>query len=570
MAAIAGVLLIAFSTAAFIKRKGIKYHVSSWRATGLLGDAQEASEKGNWRESERLALAAWQLNQGNYEVLIQLYRSALKQKSQYLLATARMVFKHPESNFNDRIEALNIFLQVGDLVTFKSLFSELPNEEQDFPEAMALGVKYLMARSDFPRALTLVEELLRMRGNDSDKLFKARILARIESGNKSMTDETQRLIVELFHSDSDLSIALSAFSILKQIPKGDWQLERFVDANDRLVAIEKTREVPVQLWLLAFEIELAFSPSGQKTIVDQAISDWQDSEPAPLCSWLLSLGEADRVISLISLERARASESLFRLLVQANIALNDWATAQKLLDQPHPKMRFSIVYGLKAAIKSQQGEHAESDVLWSRALNQAELSTGQSTLLDLAKLASKSGNSDIRNRAMTEALRRPSAVNLPVSEVSFLFSDLASENESENLLTVSRNLLMTDPQNPVLINNVVWLELITQSSRKNLAKVMESLVAKHPKMNELRSTLALAFIQEGKVKDAVPVLGPIINEVSKGQASGSSDQAVVALALAKNGDRLRAKALFQGIDWSQMMEIERQFFQKQISATLEP
>ena len=94
---VAMVLLIALSVAGYIKREGIKYHVNSWRASGLLEDSIKSSKEEDWKEAERLAFAAWQLNEGNYETLKQLYLASRAQSSRYILAASRMLFTHPGS-----------------------------------------------------------------------------------------------------------------------------------------------------------------------------------------------------------------------------------------------------------------------------------------------------------------------------------------------------------------------------------------------------------------------------------------------------------------------------------------
>ena len=48
-------LLIAMGALGYTKRQGIKYHVNSWRASGLLEDSLKSSKKNEWKEAERLA-----------------------------------------------------------------------------------------------------------------------------------------------------------------------------------------------------------------------------------------------------------------------------------------------------------------------------------------------------------------------------------------------------------------------------------------------------------------------------------------------------------------------------------
>jgi len=80
--------------------------------------------------------------------------------------------------------------------------------------------------------------------------------------------------------------------------------------------------------------------------------------------------------------------------------------------------------------------------------------------LEDPKLLPLGGNPALRDIALTEALKRPSSQTLASSDVSFLYPTLAENNRDEDLLHVSLGLLDSQPENPQLLNNVVWLELL--------------------------------------------------------------------------------------------------------------
>ncbi len=567
----ASTLLVALGILGFIKREGIKHHVNSWRASGLLEDSLKAADREDWKESERLALAAWQLSEGHYGALKQLYRSSLQERSRHILSSSRMLFTHPEATAQDRIEVLALYLSLGDLVTFKVLFGQLNQEEQMSPDAMALGVRFLFAKNDFPRALALVDELLKSRGEPSDKLLAAQILSRLKDESGKAQANAQRFIDELFDEEGDPKIAISAFELLRAIPPQFWQLERFSDSRKRLDSISINHPVPPSTFLLERELEIHQFPENREKLIERTIEEWVEKNPAALFEWLLRLREAERILSLIEDTDPHSSSSLFRVVTLAAITMKDWKRAESLLRNPHPEMRPSIVLGLQAAIAEQQNQVSRSQALWQQALSQAEISPGQAALLEVAKLASRSGNAEVRNRAVTEALKRPSAISLPASDVAFLFDVLAQKNEVDDLLTVSRNLLNSDPENPVLINNVVWLELILEEQRQDHSELLRKLVGKFPDIPPLRSTLALSLMTNGKNEEALAIMSPTFGAATaKRKNSSATDNAVAALAFARSGDREQARPLFDKIRWSEMMEIEQAFFRKTITQALNP
>ena len=565
------VLLIALGVAGYIKREGIKYHVNSWRASGLLEDSIKSSKEEDWKEAERLAFAAWQLNEGNYETLKQLYLASQAQRSRYILVVSKMLFTHPEAKPEDRIDVLQLYLNLGDPVTFKALFAELESEEQMSPDAMALGVRFLQTRNDLSRALALVEELLKVRGNPADKLLAAEILSKIDDPSGKAQASAQRFIDELFRVETKPEIALSAYELLRLIPTEFWHLERFADADKRLQAISENHEVQPFTFLLAKEIEVHQFPENREIILQETTAEWIEKGPSALCEWLLRLGESKRILDLIEDNATSESSSLFRLVTLAAITEEQWGRAEKLLRNPHPQMRPSIVLGLQAAIAEKQGQAARSRSLWQQALSQAELASGQTALLEVAKLASRSGNAEVRNRAVTEALKRPSAISLPAADVAFLFEVLAENDEADDLLTVSRNLLASDRENPVLINNVVWLELIMETQREDCSELLRSLVEKFPDIPPLRSTLALSLMTNGKSEEALAMMTPTSSSATATRKSSSATHnAVTALAFARTGNLEQARSIHNQIQWSGMMEIEQAFFKKAFDEAFNP
>ena len=565
------VLLIAVSALGYIKRQGIKYHVNSWRASGLLKDSLKSSEINEWKEAERLALAAWQLDDGNYKVVKQLYQSSMQQRSRYALAASKILFTHPEATTEDKIDVLGLYLNIGDIVTFKAMFGELSSDQQMLPDAMSLGVRFLYNRNDIPRALTLVDELLKSRGNSEDKLLAAKVLSKANDTSGKAQANAQRFIDELFQANEDPGFALAAFELLKEIPPKFWHLERFSDCESRLTAISEKQAVTSSSYLLAKEVKVHQFPENRESVLEQTTSEWKKKDPAALCEWLLRLGESARILKLSDEIDPRSNNSLFRIVTLAAITEKDWRQSESLLNDPHPQMRPSIVLGLQAAIAEQQGQIAKSRSLWQQAISQAELTSGQVALLEVAKLASRTGNADVRNRAVTEALKRPSAINLPASDVAFLFEALAEKDEVEDLLAISRNLLSSDPENPVLINNVVWLELVLEEQRQDYSGLLLGLVEKFPDIHSLRSTLGLSLLTNGKPAEAVAMMAPTFgNADTKQEASSATDIAVGSLAFASNGDREQAKELKEQIVWSEMMEIEQLFFKKAIERAMNP
>ena len=85
-----GGILLGLGILGFVKRDGIAHRFHEWRSASLLEDSLAASTEGEWEEAERLAMAAWQLREGDIAVLRQWFAAARQDRSRNLLVTSRL------------------------------------------------------------------------------------------------------------------------------------------------------------------------------------------------------------------------------------------------------------------------------------------------------------------------------------------------------------------------------------------------------------------------------------------------------------------------------------------------
>lgn len=545
------------------KHEGILKRINYQRAESHLENAIEAGENGDWKRSEQLALAAWQLKEGDPATLRHLYQSARMLRSRHLLYAAGALFDHPEATLDDRLDVISLYQEIGDLVTTKRLLTSLSPEELQTPDAMESGVRFHLARRDLLRALGLVEKLQQVRGTPEDTLLAAQVLARIPTeGNKSQK-RAQAMIAELFFESEEPGIALDALLLLTSIPWDVWEPDLFADVRIRIASLqEQGQEISPAIDFLVTEIDLARNDGKRKPILDRAVRRYGADALPSLASWLIRIGESGRVVDLISPEVAGTSPDLYLLRVRALLTDEKWMAAQELLEQPHPQIPHTTVHSLRAVAFAGLAQNANARDQWERALRQASLLSGREGLMQLAHMASAAGANEVRNRALTEALQRPSLIPLPSADIGFLFSHLAKEDDPSNLLSISRNLLRAEPENPLLINNVTWLELVLEeNSLTTNSQRIQALVDQFPDLTTLRATLALALLAEGKVVEAYET-AEAMTELAVPDALSPTDLAVLEVArLRSESDSPKPVNVAEAIDWNSMMEVERTFFQ---------
>jgi thioredoxin-like negative regulator of GroEL len=559
-----------FVTLSLVKREGLAYHVGAWRADALLEKSAKASDAGYWNKAIDSALAAWQLHPGNSGGLRQLFHTTRKQGSLESLAIGRALFLHPNATPEDRIETMRLFFRVGDHVTTAELISKLRREERQSLAVMELNARFLIARQRPLDALQLIDTLRRSRDHAADLLLAADALIQIPSEGNTARHEAQRIIDELFRGPVDPEVAMAAFSLVQRIPAAERDLLRFSMARERLGELAGKVEVPAALWLLADEVQMAMAPHRREEILAAAVSRWSVEQPGDLGDWLLHLGEIDLFLDSIPYETALFNPELLTSHVQARVLAEEWEGALALLDRAPASTDPAMVSGLRGVVWTRRGHQSNANQHWQRAYRHAQLSSGRDSLLRLGRLADLAGNGEFRNLALTEALKRPSPVPLAASDVSFIFSNLVEKNQDADLLRVSLGLLSSQPENPQLLNNVVWLELLQGRANEQRIAQLEYFADRFPSITGLRTTLALAHLATGKKEAALSVLSEMLpgidGHAADREAPAAADRAVLAYALASNGQHTRAQEVASGVVWDSLMAVERTFFE----AALEP
>jgi hypothetical protein len=555
-------LLAALTAAAWIKREGINYHLSAKRAATLLDQSRWAAERKDWKVAQRNALAAWQLHPGEIGALRQLFEALVGGGSGDALAVGKSLFEHPRALTTDRLATIDAALRAGDLVTTASMFSRLRPVERETPEALELGARFFLARNHPVAALPLIDRLRLKRNEPRDLLLAADALTRTPTEGNVARSEAQRILGDLFQTRNDAGIAIEALRLLGRIPMAERELYHFAQAHARLDSFAAGgTEVPVEARLIADELELASSPERRGEIFQRAMDRWFATEPEVIGKWLIGLGETKRFLENVPRAIALENPAMLPVVTQALILENRWDRALSLLDRAPYGTDPVVLHSLRAMIQSRLGQVAESNQNWARAARQAELVTGRSALLRFAQLAALGGKPEMRDEALAEALKRPSSLSIPAADVAFLYPALARQDRSGDLLRISEGLLASEPENPQVLNNVVWLELLEGAADESRVKKLEQYVSEFPSVVALRSTLAFAHLRAGRNAAALEALAPLRDRIEAGEAeTAPTDRALVALALAREGDIAASRELSKTVRWDKLMKAERDYF----------
>ncbi|MDF1824424.1 MAG: hypothetical protein P1U68_07265 [Verrucomicrobiales bacterium] len=561
---IVSALVLAGGFAAYVKREGIKYRISNWRAASLVEKSRKLGGEGKWEEASEVSLAAWQLDRGNIEVVRQLYRASLKNRSPHLLVAARTLFSHSSALADERLEVIRLYLGLGDHVTVASLLAQLTPEERTSPDAMQLGAEFLIVRNRPIEALKLLEELRKNRVEPGDSFLVASALARLSSEDDVARREAQRLIDELINQENGPQIAFSAFRLLEVIPEKNWDLKRFQDIGLRLREILAEEEIPLFVHFLEARLQIAADPAIREQVLSSIVSRFFDTHRSEVGDWLISRNEIALVQKTMAGADVENDPVNFSILIKSYFRDGNWEAASELLSKAPTELDPAMLFALRAVVATAVGERSNAKNWWERALRQAGLASGRGGLLTIAKIAASAGNESVRNRAVTEALKRRSAIPIPASDVSFIFSHLVEDDAGSDLLDISLGMLAGEPDNPLLVNNVAWLTLMNRRSVSGLMDKLENLVGKFKKPAGLYTTLALAYHFEGQFDEAARVITTLSENLKADEFSELSDTDLAVIELVQRDSDLSVvpEGLPDRLKWGGMMAIEREFFQE--------
>ncbi|MEM6915771.1 MAG: hypothetical protein AAF491_04310, partial [Verrucomicrobiota bacterium] len=86
------------------------------------------------------------------------------------------------------------------------------------------------------------------------------------------------------------------------------------------------------------------------------------------------------------------------------------------------------------------------------------------------------------------------------------------------------------------------------------------LIERFPGMHTLRTTRAIAFLEEGRTDEAVALLGNLLETPSVLEGLGASDKATLALALHQSSRLEEAREIEQTIETETLLASEFDYF----------
>jgi len=550
------VAVIGGGAVAYKFRSQIKKPIVEWRAASHLKNAEKLIGEEEYEEALQLALSAHKMMPKSYHACQVVYRAAAGSQSPRILDYATLLYLHPDSTLEEKVEVLTLVQLMGDDLRFMALYNRMSPEQRENQDIVFLKTRYFATRGAAPAAWQLLEEYFEGGGTDERfKLLQSGLLL-IPGLPEDAAERGQKQIVKLVNDKDEASI--HAVRLLWGYPVSRIDPDLFPEGIE--AKINELEGVAVREELCAVKISLARlkdEPQKQEELILQTVEKHREENLEPIVVWLTGLGRYDLVLNELDEEIGMRSLLTYDVRLKALAAVHGPEAAEKWLETPHPNSSELLVQ-LSAAKLA----HAREDKIrvldcFQRAFALADLDGNRKPYLDIYATAAELGDVKQAARALSEAAQRNGRAFPNSRQIGPVLGYFYNEGNFGALRYIFRSVAQNEPNNVSALNNFAYSSLVVGDSPESAIKISETLVEKHPQVVGLRSTLAFGLLKQEKYPEALEVISA---EGLEWDNASPADIAIHALVLEMLKQKAEAEKLRKKVSADQLTAAERRAF----------
>jgi len=537
---------VLLAVAAYLARDPLMEYARGWRSAHNLKEAREALEdETKWEKAYEHALVARQLNPDSIEALRVLTESSFQTQSVRTLDYANDFFLHPDATETDKLRVLNILQRAQDYVGFVRLYNLLPEESRRQREFVLVRARFLIDRNAYAAAQSLLEQEIEEDRDRRYLLMLASLLVRTSATPEEIA-RGQRLIEELSANERSDEIARTAFELLGFVDPDRVDPALLGNLGARAELTEK-RSPAEYLAAANLAIAAAENPEARRRIVERAIREQSDIAPSRLAAWLQRIGNDEDILELLTEKRSRGDPVLYRQRFAALLRKGRLEEADQWLEDPPAGIEAIHIWLARAQLAQAKETKAEENNAWEQAFQVAEMTADRNEYLRIFDVASRADRVDLAARALLKAPQHPNGI----------LTYLVKNERIEDLRYLTEAFVAREPDNIVLLNNLVYLNLLLGDQVEHSMQTIPDLIEKRPDLLSLRTTHAFGLLlqdQDAKALEALP------DSPTAWRRATSADHAIHALALERNGLAERAREAWNRVDREDLTEAEEEIF----------
>jgi hypothetical protein len=460
------------------------------------------------------------------------------------------LMRHEDATEDDRLSGFTTVCKELPMSRVIALWVSLGKEKAQSPEYLVPFVERLIDQGNLAPA----RKLLNSRSDNYDNIgihdnigirFQA-IRLMIQEGG---LDRAQFKISEIISSDSEKQ--LEAFRLLSSIARNDFRSGYFPELK---TWIEEQPDALLSDKLLALIQELQRKPQALDQITAEAIETYAGEDPVAVTSWLLSLGEAEQALKLLSEEASVENHELYRNRVRALIALKRWTDASDWLSTP-PEQFPALELLCLRVLSTDNPSRRMSE--WKLALKEAGIEQGQNAFLDLHQWMLEAGEIEYAREAMVEAIKLGRGRLPDWARARGLVWWIRRKSPAESLYQFCNVMARMEPRNSELATEAA--DIACLMGKTPPSKVIENLTELEKKIPELgtdarhREVLATAYLLNDQPREAEETLRQV-------QGTGPAYARIEAIRSISGIQRLADPTTAPPVelDWDRLPAAERQ------------
>src|SRR4051794_18126508 len=522
------------------------YHwLKARRANQFVTEAERFIAEGKLNEAAGKYRAALQMDPLGYRPLAGAARLATRGGRPEAIDLWQQVLRLPQCTVQDRQDYTAVLLQRGMMRPAEKMVEELLRDAPD-TRTIALATQFHGKEGNEAKALELARlAVARAPDDDALRFQLADLLARSRvAAERAEARQTLWLLAA-----KNGPFQKRAVEALARAP------ELSPEEQQRVIgALEKLPEHNAVSSLLAAELKLKLEPSAADRIYAETSAQWANGEVgdlAELTRWLNLHKQAERVLTLLPVDRAVASEPLLLSRLDALASLGRWPEIDALLRRPDLGFDPAVTESFRARNEMGGGSSLQAELHWDRAITLA--GNDPFKLRFVANFAEQS-------RAVAPALKAYDLLSRFPEHAAFAQRGKQRLVEQSGDTTAARGvaerLATLAPDDVDAQADLVHLNLLLgQDVDPNLEKA-KALAAKYPTRLFFRVTAALGFLRN---HDAAGALAQFKAPVPiEWERTPPGWRAIYAAVLAANDRENEAREMMKKVPLDRLNKEERE------------
>lgn len=521
------------------------------RAAQFAAEAEQFAAAGKNEEAAKRYRAALQLDPLGYRPLQGAARLASKLSRPEATDLWREVVRLPKATKNDKQEYVRALMSLGKIKAAEPTLTQLLQNDPD-ATTLLLAARYSRIMGDLSKAIQFARiAVQKAPDKESVRFALAELLA--ASASTAQHEEAQKILWEIAGTDN--AFQTKALESLAAAP------ELTAEERDKVVQLlEPHTSEAITDALLVADLRLQAQPEDSTKIFDQMTSRWGESGPADLfqlAHWLNLHGQSERVLSLLTIDRALEDNRLVLSRLDALATLQRWNEIESFLVRPNLALDPCVLESFRARTSQEKNASLDAEVHWSHAISLA--ANDPYKLRFVATFAEQSHASGVALKAYEQLAKIPEhavGAYLATERLSAMNADTAVQRDAaEKIAGIS-------PNDANAADQLAYLNLLVSRDVKGSFEKAKAIASKDPTRLSYRVTAALGYLRMNDPGPALaefqpPAGGPAIDWAN----TPAGWRAVYAATLIANEKTQEAEEILKNIPRDRLIPEEKQLIE---------